>query len=244
MIGNIIARRYAKALFSLAQKAGKKAPAEYGKDLASFVAVLETSPDLLKVFANPIITADVKKAVLTGVLGKLSLKPAVANFLSLLADKERLPFVLDVAATYRALLDESEGVMAFGKFISLARQEATLLPVLPLSPAEAEDTEPAGPKAEYIYEPSVEGLLAELLPRFVNVQLYRGLLDTSASEHGADPPGGMGLPARPGRAATLHFPDQGPPGRRSWRCGPVETKKRNASGGRGIIPPGPPVRSG
>jgi F-type H+-transporting ATPase subunit gamma len=79
-----------------------------------------------------------------------------------------------------------EVIMAFGKFISLARQEATLLPVLPLSPAEAgEDTEPAGPKAEYIYEPSVEGLLAELLPRFVNVQLYRGLLDTSASEHAA-----------------------------------------------------------
>ena len=75
--------------------------------------------------------------------------------------------------------------MAFGKFVSLARQEATLLPVLPLSPAEAgAESEPAGPKAEYIYEPSVEGLLAELLPRFINVQIYRGLLDTSASEHG------------------------------------------------------------
>jgi len=31
----------------------------------------------------------------------------------------------------------------------------------------------------------VEGLLAELLPRFIKVQLYRGLLDTSASEHAA-----------------------------------------------------------
>ncbi len=79
-----------------------------------------------------------------------------------------------------------EVTMAFGKFINLARQEPTLLPVLPLSPAEAgEDQEPAGAKAEYLYEPSVEGLLAELLPRFVNVQLYRGLLDTSASEHAA-----------------------------------------------------------
>ena len=79
-----------------------------------------------------------------------------------------------------------EVTMAFGKFVSLARQEATLLPVLPLSPAEAgEVTEAAGAKAEYIYEPSVEGLLAELLPRFINVQIYRGLLDTSASEHAA-----------------------------------------------------------
>jgi F-type H+-transporting ATPase subunit gamma len=31
----------------------------------------------------------------------------------------------------------------------------------------------------------VEGLLAELLPRYVKVQMYRGLLDTSASEHAA-----------------------------------------------------------
>jgi F-type H+-transporting ATPase subunit delta len=111
LTGNIVARRYAKALFSLAAKAGKKAPAEFGKDLEAFASVLETSPDLLKVFANPIITADVKKAVLKGVLDKLALKPTVVNFLSLLADKERLPFVLDVAATYRALLDEAQGVM-------------------------------------------------------------------------------------------------------------------------------------
>ncbi|MHC1791513.1 F0F1 ATP synthase subunit gamma [Solidesulfovibrio sp.] len=80
-----------------------------------------------------------------------------------------------------------EVIMAFGKFVSLARQEPTLLPVLPLSPAAAvgEVKEDVGAKAEYIYEPSVEGLLAELLPRFINVQIYRGLLDTSASEHAA-----------------------------------------------------------
>lgn len=111
MTGNIVARRYAKALFSLAQKSGKKVAAEYGKDLEVFASVLETSPDLLKVFANPVIAAEVKKAVLAGILDKLALKPAVANFLSLLADKERLPFVLDVTATYRALLDEAQGVL-------------------------------------------------------------------------------------------------------------------------------------
>jgi len=111
LTGNIVARRYAKALFALAKKAGKKAPAEYGKDLEAFAAVLEASPDLLKVFANPVIAAEDKKAVLAGVLGKLGLKPSVVNFLSLLADKERLPFVLEVAAYYRSLLDEAEGVL-------------------------------------------------------------------------------------------------------------------------------------
>jgi F-type H+-transporting ATPase subunit gamma len=62
-----------------------------------------------------------------------------------------------------------------------------MLQVLPMKQAaeeQAEDTG-AGEISEYIYEPSVEGLLAELLPRFVKVQIYRGLLETSASEHAA-----------------------------------------------------------
>ena len=76
--------------------------------------------------------------------------------------------------------------LVFGEFVTLAKQESVALTVLPMS-ADAETTEAAAPgsKSEYIYEPSVEGLLAELLPRFINVQIYRGLLDTSASEHAA-----------------------------------------------------------
>lgn len=75
--------------------------------------------------------------------------------------------------------------LVFGEFISVARQVPVALSLLPISSGEVEETESEGPGSEYIYEPSVEGLLAELLPRFVNVQVYRGLLDTSASEHAA-----------------------------------------------------------
>ena len=79
-----------------------------------------------------------------------------------------------------------EVTVIYGEFVSMARQEPVTLPILPLQPAEAaEGEETAGVKKDYIYEPSVEGLLAELLPRFVKVQVYRGLLDTSASEHAA-----------------------------------------------------------
>ncbi len=79
-----------------------------------------------------------------------------------------------------------EIILVFGEFVSLAKQESVDLTVLPMSAdAETEKVEAAGSKSEYIYEPSVEGLLAELLPRFINVQIYRGLLDTSASEHAA-----------------------------------------------------------
>ncbi|NJB68188.1 F-type H+-transporting ATPase subunit gamma [Desulfobaculum xiamenense] len=77
-----------------------------------------------------------------------------------------------------------EVTVVYGQFINMAKQEPVALNVLPITPGEAEEAE-VGAGAEYVYEPAVEGLLAELLPRFIKVQLYRGMLDTSASEHAA-----------------------------------------------------------
>ncbi len=79
-----------------------------------------------------------------------------------------------------------EAVMVYGEFVSLAKQAAVSLPILPIaSTGNGKEEKEAATAKEYIYEPAVEGLLAELLPRFIKVQIYRGLLDTSASEHAA-----------------------------------------------------------
>ena len=61
------------------------------------------------------------------------------------------------------------------------------LSLLPLEAAAAPDGrgEETGSSPEYLYEPEAGVLLAELLPRHVNVQIYRGLLDTSAGENAA-----------------------------------------------------------
>jgi len=40
-------------------------------------------------------------------------------------------------------------------------------------------------KADFIYDPSKEELIAELLPKILNTQLYKAVLDSNASEHGA-----------------------------------------------------------
>ncbi|HWR04440.1 MAG TPA: F0F1 ATP synthase subunit gamma [Humidesulfovibrio sp.] len=75
-----------------------------------------------------------------------------------------------------------EVVLCYGEFISMGRQVPVAQTVLPISGTPGEATSSG---KDYVYEPSVEGLLAELLPRFVKVQVYRGMLDTSASEHAA-----------------------------------------------------------
>ena len=91
--------------------------------------------------------------------------------------------------THKAM---DEVTLIYGTFVSVARQVPlvqTLLPVEAAAPATADSaadgTSAQGVSEEYTYEPEVTKLLAEILPRFVNVQIYRGLLDTSASENAA-----------------------------------------------------------
>jgi F-type H+-transporting ATPase subunit gamma len=40
-------------------------------------------------------------------------------------------------------------------------------------------------KSDFIFEPAKEELIAELMPKILNTQLYKAVLDGNASEHGA-----------------------------------------------------------
>ena len=73
----------------------------------------------------------------------------------------------------------------YGEFVSMGQQPPRCLCLLPLKTPEAEEEQLKSGGGEYLYEPKEEKLLAELLPRYVKVQVYRGLLDTSAGEHAA-----------------------------------------------------------
>jgi len=81
-----------------------------------------------------------------------------------------------------------EVYLVYGEFVSMAKQPPVVLTLLPLQTPEApaeDEAEAAGVKSEYVYEPQEEALLAEILPKYVKVQIYRGMLDTSCSEHAA-----------------------------------------------------------
>ena len=82
--------------------------------------------------------------------------------------------------------DLDEIVVVYSEFVSLARQVPKTLQVLPMAPASGEGAKASGDEPdEYIFEPDAVSILAEVLPRFINAQVYRALLDTSASEHAA-----------------------------------------------------------
>jgi F-type H+-transporting ATPase subunit gamma len=81
----------------------------------------------------------------------------------------------------------SEVRLFFTEFRSVVSQRATSQLLLPVGLPTGEPTaaKQAAPTGGYLYEPEEEALLAELLPRSVAVQLFRGLLESAASEQGA-----------------------------------------------------------
>jgi F-type H+-transporting ATPase subunit gamma len=76
-----------------------------------------------------------------------------------------------------------EVFLIYNAFRSVMAQDITLERLLPVAPPAAEPTEELPPV--YIYEPDKEALLKELLPKNVEVQIFRALLESNASEHGA-----------------------------------------------------------
>ncbi|MNN25865.1 ATP synthase gamma chain precursor [compost metagenome] len=79
--------------------------------------------------------------------------------------------------------------VVYNQFKNAAVQELTAEQILPLLPAEEnkQHTHKAKIEAEvdYIIEPSKEKIIEELIPKAIKIQLYKAVLDSNASEHGA-----------------------------------------------------------
>ncbi len=73
-------------------------------------------------------------------------------------------------------------LLVYNEFFSALRQRTVTQPLLPIP---LPPTQPEGMVIDYIYEPSADGILRELLPRYLETLLFRALLETSAAEHAA-----------------------------------------------------------
>lgn len=87
--------------------------------------------------------------------------------------------------TDRYLNDEIDEVqMIYTRFISMAKQEPTLVKLIPIDPPQKEEGSEET-SAEYLCEPSAEELLIELLPKHIGVQIFNAFLQNEVSEHAA-----------------------------------------------------------
>ena len=76
-------------------------------------------------------------------------------------------------------------LLVYNQFKNAAVQILTTEQFLPVMvPDEEEDKQP-GMFSDYIYEPTKDFIVQELIPRSLKIQFYKALLDSLASEHGA-----------------------------------------------------------
>lgn len=79
--------------------------------------------------------------------------------------------------------------LVYNEFKSVLSQRVVLEQLLPISRAKAEEPEAKGQQpltlVDYIYEQPPEEMFSKLLPRLVETQIFRALLESVASEHGA-----------------------------------------------------------
>jgi F-type H+-transporting ATPase subunit delta len=102
-----VAGRYATALFELALE--ERALDSVRANLDRFAALLDESPDLLRLVRSPVFTADEQLRSLTAILDKAGITGLAANFLKVLTANRRLFAVRDVIRGYRQLVARHKG---------------------------------------------------------------------------------------------------------------------------------------
>jgi F-type H+-transporting ATPase subunit gamma len=78
--------------------------------------------------------------------------------------------------------EADEVYVLYSHFINIAKQQASIVKLLPISAAGGQEGEKA---FEYLFEPSHQALLTDLLPNYIYVQVLESLYQTSVGEHAA-----------------------------------------------------------
>ena len=100
-----------------------------------------------------------------------------------------LTFANSIEISEKLMSEFTEGrqdkiVIVYNQFKNAAIQIVQEEQFLPILPPVVKDGDKAN-TADYIYEPTKESIVDELIPKSLKTQLFKGLLDSMASEHGA-----------------------------------------------------------
>ena len=172
MITGSIARRYARALFGLAEEKGRIEPWLDG--LTALEEAIADSAELRDALSNPVYAREERRALAGELARMVRLDEEPRNLMLLLADRGRLESLLGVVDHFRALADHK-----------LGRVRARVISVVPL--AEAAAKEIAGKlaqaaRAEVILEPAVDPAILGGVIAQVGSFTYDGSVRTQLEE--------------------------------------------------------------
>jgi F-type H+-transporting ATPase subunit delta len=110
MTSRAAATRYARALFDVALKEAE--PERVGTELAAFSALVSENAMLQRALVSPSIPAARKRAIVEALLARAgAVTPVVSKLLLLLADRDRLALLPEVADGYRDRLLQHQHVV-------------------------------------------------------------------------------------------------------------------------------------
>jgi F-type H+-transporting ATPase subunit delta len=113
MTSRAAAARYARALFDVARAEGVDLEA-LRSDLSGFASMASAHEGLARIFANPAVPAAKKRAIVDALIARTAaMPPILARTLRLLADRDRLVLLDEIAAAFeRRLLEYRQVVRA------------------------------------------------------------------------------------------------------------------------------------
>ena len=104
----ILARRYAKAIFTVGQEQGKYE--EYNEVLTGIAELFVSVPGVVDALTNPLYPMAVREKVMAGMIGSMEVDSVMGNFLSLLVQKKRAEILPEIAEAYKTMVDEEKNI--------------------------------------------------------------------------------------------------------------------------------------
>jgi F-type H+-transporting ATPase subunit delta len=105
-----IAKRYAKALFEIAEETKKLE--KITDDVVFIDSLIRNSRELQLFLKNPIIKEDKKREVLKEIFSDSRVDPVTLKFIMLLVEKKREDILHDIVKVYQQIYDEKMGIVS------------------------------------------------------------------------------------------------------------------------------------
>lgn len=105
---NIIASRYAEALFQVGEESNSTE--KLYNELKAVVDIIKGNPEFSNILKSPIVSKEDKKTLLSNIFGA-QIDKEMLNFMKILADKDRLSLVASIQEAFKALLNKKNNIL-------------------------------------------------------------------------------------------------------------------------------------
>ena len=119
----ILARRYAKALFSVGKE--QNSYDEYNQVLQGVAGLYAANPEVADALTNPLYPMDIREKVMAGMIKSMGVDTIMGNFLNLLVQKKRAQILPEIAEEFQAMVDDEKNI-CHGNVISAIELSAAL----------------------------------------------------------------------------------------------------------------------